>query len=130
MEIKTIEDYCRLIDKMDNGSGVRSIQISKGLNLSKNTVALTLQKLSKKGFVDMKRYGKVRLSTQGTIIAKRMNFKHRVLETFLFCKLGMNKKKVHEEAHVMEHWVSDQMIQRLYRFIGKPKLDPHGKAIR
>jgi len=78
----------------------------------------------------MKKYGKVRLSEKGAAIAKRMNFRHRVIESFLFAKLGMDKKKIHGEAHALEHWASDETIMRLYRFIGRPKTDPHGKSIR
>lgn len=129
MQERTIEEYCRLVDKLDSGSGVRSSDLSKGLELSKNTVTLTLQKLSREGFVEMKKYGRVRLTLNGSRIAKKMNFKHRVLEAFLFSKLGMNKKKIHEEAGAMEHYVSDDMVRRLYRFLGEPKTDPHGKRI-
>ena len=130
MQDKTVEEYCRVVDKMDDGSGVRSTDIAKALGLSKNTVALTLRKLSGAGFVDMERYGRVRLAQKGSRIAKKMNFRHRVLETFLVNKLGMSKSKVHQEACAMEHWVSDDTISRLYRFIGKPKTDPHGRSIR
>lgn len=130
MKASTIEDYCRLIDKLDSGDGVRSREIARGLGLSKNTVALTLQKLAGAGFVGMKRYGKARLSRKGVAIAKRMNFKHRVLETFLFKKLGMSSRRVHDEANALEHLASEDMIARLYRFMGKPRTDPHGKTIR
>ncbi len=129
MEKKTVEDYCRAIDKMDQGTGVRSAYIARALSLSRNTVALTLRKLSGEGYVQMERYGRVRLSEAGRDLAKRMNFRHRVIETFLYSKLGMGMKEVHEEAHALEHWASDDMIMRLYRFIGEPKTDPHGKAI-
>jgi DtxR family Mn-dependent transcriptional regulator len=126
---KTVEEYCRVIDKMDAGQGVRSTDIAKALSLSRNTVALTLQKLSAAGFVEMERYGKVRLSQKGSKIAKKMNFRHRVLEAFLVDKLKMDKKAVHREACAMEHSVSDDTIERLYRFIGKPRTDPHGREI-
>ncbi|MBI5227367.1 metal-dependent transcriptional regulator [Candidatus Micrarchaeota archaeon] len=130
MKNKTIEEYCRLIDKLDQGEGVRSALIANNLKLSKNTVALTLQKLANEKFIEMKRYGKVRLTAKGNKIAKNMNFKHRVLEAFFFSKLKMDKMQVHREADAIEHWASDEMVNKLYRFIGKPKTDPHGKEIR
>lgn len=129
MQDKTIQDYCRAIDKMDAGLGVRSVDLTRALGLSKNTVAMTLQKLSAAGLVEMERYGKVRLSRDGAGIAKRMNFKHRVIETFLFNKLRMDREKIHGEACGLEHFASDDMIERLYEFIGRPKTDPHGRAI-
>ncbi len=129
MQEKTVQDYCRTIDKMDSGAGVRSVDISRALSLSKNTVALTLRKLASEGFVEMERYGKVHLAGKGAAIARRMNFKHRVIETFLVGKLGIDKAHVHEEACAMEHSMSDETARRLYAFIGKPKTDPHGRAI-
>ncbi len=129
METKTIEDYCRTIDKLDLGDGAKSFEIAKSLNLSKNTVALTLQKLSAAGFISMKKYGKARLTPDGLKIAQNMHFKHRVIETFLVESLKMPISKVHLEAHHLEHSVSDDFIQRLYKFLGKPKKDPHGRDI-
>ena len=126
---RTVQDYCRAIDKMDSGDGVRSVDLTRVLGLSKNTVALTLQKLSAAGLVEMERYGKVRLSKKGAKIARKMNFKHRVIETFLFSKLKMDMSKIHQEACGLEHFASDDMIERLYEFIGKPKSDPHGREI-
>lgn len=129
MHAETIEDYCRVISKLDRGNGVKSTDISKGLNLSKITVAITLRKLIENDFVSMKKYGRVRLLQKGVKIAKKMNFKHRVIETFLFTFLKMDSKSIHKEAHAMEHYASDEVVHKLYEFIGKPKLDPHGQAI-
>ncbi|MCI0562947.1 MAG: metal-dependent transcriptional regulator [Nitrososphaera sp.] len=126
---RTVQDYCLAIDMMDLGVGVRSVDLTRALGLSKNTVAITLQKLSAAGLVEMERYGKVKLSQKGAKIARKMNFKHRVIETFLFNKLKMDKSRIHEEACGLEHWASDEMIGRLYEFIGKPRLDPHGREI-
>ena len=129
MEKKTIQDYCRIIDKLGKDEGVRSINIARALGIAKNTVALTLQKLSQEGYIEMERYGKANLTRKGRSLAKKMNFKHRVLETFLVNKLKISKNKVHSEACAMEHWISDGTIKRLYKFMGKPKTDPHGRVI-
>ncbi len=129
MKEKTIQEYCRAIDKMDAGEGVRSKELCRALSLSKNTVAITLKKLSSEGYVEMERYGRVSLAGKGADIARRMNFKHRVLETFMVTKLGMDPKDVHAEADAMEHSVSDSFIRLLYDFIGRPAKDPHGREI-
>lgn len=129
MKEKTIQEYCRAVDKIDAGGGVRSKELCRALRLSKNTVAITLKKLSAEGYVEMERYGRVSLTDKGAAIARRMNFKHRVLETFMVEKLGMDPKAVHSEADAMEHSVSDPFIRRLYAFLGKPRTDPHGREI-
>ena len=129
MQNRTIEDYCRLINKLDSGEGIKSAEISLGLGLSKITVSLTLQKLVSQKYVEKEKYGRVRLSNKGRKIAKKMDFRHRVLETFLVSKIGMNKNHVHAEAHALEHAASDGMIVKLYKFLGRPKYDPHGRKI-
>ncbi len=129
MREKTIQEYCRAIDKIGGGGGVRSKDLCSALSLSKNTVAATLRKLADGGYAEMEPYGKVRLSEKGAQIARKMNFKHRVLETFMVEKLGMDRSQVHAEADAMEHAVSDRMISRLYDFLGRPRRDPHGREI-
>ncbi len=129
MREKTIEEYCRAIGKLEKGAGVRSKDLCLALSLSKNTVASTLRKLSDGGYVRMEPYGRVSLARPGTLIARRMNFRHRVLETFLAKKLGMDLRTVHTEADALEHAASDRMILRLYEFLGRPRKDPHGREI-
>ena len=132
MQQKTIEEYCRAIGKIEeneDNEGIRSLELAKKLKLAKNTVALTLRKLSASGYIVMEKCGKIKLTKKGNGVAKKMNFKHRVLEAFLFSKLKMGIKKIHNEACVLEHSASDEMVRKLYEFMGRPKLDPHGKLI-
>ena len=129
MKDKTIEEYCRLVYKFDRGEGVKSIDIAATLKLSKNTVSSTLQKLLNNGYIRMDKYSPVRLTKKGERIAGRMNFRHRVIETFLHEKLRLDKKEIHEEACRLEHAASDEMVEKLWKFLGKPKKDPHGEEI-
>ncbi len=129
MRDKTIEEYCRLIHKLDGGKGVRSIDIARTLRLSRNTVAATLHKLIRDKYVSMEKYGPINLTKKGILVARRMHFRHRVIETFLHDVLRMDKEKIHEEACILEHAASDELVERLYSFLGKPKKDPHGTRI-
>ncbi len=129
MQERTIEDYCRLISKLDEGEGVSNKMLSKELGLSKSTVSLILERLKSKGYIKKKKYGRVSLTKKGKLISKKMNFKHRVIETFLYKTLKLSKSKVHEIAHKIEHDIDDETVQRMYSFIGKPKYDCHGSPI-
>ncbi len=82
------------------------------------------QKLIKPAF-----YSSVELTKKGTLIGKKLTYKHRLIEVFLNRKLKIPKNKVHAEAHKLEHAFSDNVIKKLDRFIGHPKYDPHGVAI-
>lgn len=125
----TREDYLRAIYSLGQGTEVKPVEISKYLKLSKQTVTERLQELSKDGFVKYKRYGSASLTSAGLQIAKRLTYKHRVIESFLYTLLKQPKDKIHEEAHRLEHAFSDKSIKALHNLLGKPKSDPHGSEI-
>ncbi len=51
------------------------------------------------------------------------------METFLVRMLGYSWDEVHDEAEVLEHAVSDRMLDRIDAKLGYPKRDPHGDPI-
>ncbi len=55
--------------------------------------------------------------------------RHRLLETYLHEALGFSWDEVHEEAEILEHAVSDRLLDRLDRVLGYPSRDPHGDPI-
>ncbi|VVB70082.1 Transcriptional regulator MntR [uncultured archaeon] len=126
----TEEEYLRVIYYLKNQKGlVRTSDLADYLKISKAGVSEMMQSLSSRGLVKIQSYSPVNLTKKGLILARKMTFKHRVLETFLSKKLGFPENKIHEEASLLEHAASDEMINKLYSFLGKPKKDPHGKPI-
>src|SRR4051794_2798562 len=55
--------------------------------------------------------------------------RHRLIELFLVEVMGMNWTEVHEEAELLEHAVSDRLIDRIDEMLGRPEADPHGDPI-
>jgi DtxR family Mn-dependent transcriptional regulator len=55
--------------------------------------------------------------------------KHRLWETFLVDKLGFGWDEVHPLAEQLEHIQSEELVDRLFKFLGSPKHDPHGDPI-
>jgi DtxR family Mn-dependent transcriptional regulator len=51
------------------------------------------------------------------------------METFLVNELGYGWDEVHDEAEVLEHAVSDRMLDRIDAKLGYPTRDPHGDPI-
>jgi DtxR family Mn-dependent transcriptional regulator len=51
------------------------------------------------------------------------------METFLVRELGYSWDEVHDEAEVLEHAVSDRMLDRIDAKLGFPTRDPHGDPI-
>ena len=130
MESVSKEDYLRAAYHLaEEKNEVRSVDLADYLNVTKPSVSEMLKGLSKEGLIQYKRYSKVKLTVRGHKIAQNLTSKHRIIERFLKDMLKINKKKVHEEAHRLEHAFSDESINRLRKVLGNPKYDPHGKPI-
>jgi DtxR family Mn-dependent transcriptional regulator len=71
----------------------------------------------------------VRLTGRGRTEALRVIRRHRLVETFLVDVLGMPPDAVHQEAHRLEHALSDEVVERLDAWLGRPARDPHGQPI-
>jgi DtxR family Mn-dependent transcriptional regulator len=74
-------------------------------------------------------YQGVTLTDKGEKIAVNIIRKHRLWEYFLVEKLDFKWYQVHEMAEEMEHISSNELIDRLDKFMGYPKFDPHGDPI-
>jgi len=130
MESASKEDYLRGIYHLrEENNEVRSVDLADYLNVTKPSVSEMLKELSKEGLIGYKPYSKVKLTRKGHKIAQKLTSKHRIIERFLKDMLKVNVKKIHEEAHRLEHAFSDDSIEKLRRLLGNPKEDPHGKPI-
>jgi DtxR family Mn-dependent transcriptional regulator len=52
-----------------------------------------------------------------------------LLESFLADALGMPWDRVHDEAEVLEHVISEELEELIATKLGHPALDPHGDPI-
>lgn len=126
----TREDYLRAIFTLNEASKKTGVtQIAEKLNLSKSTVSERLKDLAKDGLVVADYYAEVALTKEGQEIAKKLTYKHRLIEVFLHEVLHLDKSKVHQEAEHLEHAFSDEVIVRLAKFLNYPENDPHGSII-
>lgn len=127
----TWEDYIREIYLASIRHGVvRVTDIAHNLNLARSTVSERIKDLEKAKLVKPSASFSIVLTKKGDAIARHLTYKHRLIEVFLHKTLGMSAEKVHAEAHKLEHAFSDDVINRLDKFLGNPKVDPHGKIIK
>lgn len=125
------EDYIRAIyclwEKGDKF--VRSVDIASNLDISKPSVSAMLKKLSTQKYIKMQPYSQISFTAKGLREAKKLTYKHRIIEVFLHKILKYPKNKIHEEAHKLEHAFSYKAVKRLDSFLGYPKYCPNGFKI-
>jgi DtxR family Mn-dependent transcriptional regulator len=104
-------------------------QIARAMSVTPGTVTTMMKTLAESGLVAYKPYSGVDLTPAGLHIAQRVLRRHRVVELFLVKVLGMDWSEVHRDAEVLEHAVSDQIIERMDEMLESPRFDPHGDPI-
>ena len=103
--------------------------LAERIGVSASTASESIRKLADQGLVHHEKYGAVTLTEAGRRAALAMVRRHRLMETFLVRMLGYSWDEVHDEAEVLEHAVSDRMLDRIDAKLGYPKRDPHGDPI-
>jgi DtxR family Mn-dependent transcriptional regulator len=88
-----------------------------------------LKRLADEGLVEHTPYHGVRLTGRGEQLALEVIRHHRLLELFLAEVLGMPWDRVHEEAEVLEHHISEELEELIAAKLGNPDRDPHGDPI-
>jgi DtxR family Mn-dependent transcriptional regulator len=106
-----------------------SSQLAARLGLAPSSVTEMVKKLTVQGFVEHALYGTIVLTARGRAEALRMVRSHRLIETWLVSEFGYGWDEVHDEAEVLEHVVSDRMIDAIDARLGHPTADPHGDPI-
>lgn len=132
MDITNIqEDYIRALYLLEQElkKPIKLANLVAKMNLSKSTVTQRLQSLTQKGWVKHEKYGPVKLTTTGKKIAENLTYKHRIIEMFLNKTLKLTAQEIHEEAHKLEHALSNKVIAKIAEFLGNPTHCPHGKEI-
>lgn len=126
-----VEDILKLVWSAEEAGrdGVKPKDIGEHMGVVPSTTTENVQRLVRQGLVTHERYGRVRLTGQGRVVALGMVRRHRLLETYLHEALGFSWDEVHEEAEILEHAVSERLLNRLDKVLGYPTRDPHGDPI-
>lgn len=125
------QDYIKVVWGMQEWSAqpVTTKDLSDRLGVGASTVSETVRRLASQGLLEHERYGAISLTELGRTHALEMVRRHRLLETFLVSQLGYTWDEVHDEAEILEHAVSDLMIDRIDQKLEYPTRDPHGDPI-
>nr|WP_319593324.1 metal-dependent transcriptional regulator [Georgenia subflava] len=125
------QDYLKVIWSAQEWSDdpVTTTSLARRMGFSPSTVSEAVKKLTGQGLLAHARYGAIELTDAGRAAAVAVVRRHRILETFLVAELGYAWDEVHDEAEVLEHAVSDRLVDALDARLGHPDRDPHGDPI-
>ena len=126
-----IDDYLKTIYHHTEWQtvAITPSQLAAELSLAPSTVTEMVQKLAAVGLVSHRPYGPVSLTDAGRSRAAAIIRRHRLIETWLVREFGYAWDEVHDEAEVLEHAISDRLLEGIAERLGHPTHDPHGDAI-
>ena len=103
--------------------------LADALGVAPSSVTEMVKNMAASGFVSHVPYGAVRLTEAGLARALAVVRRHRLIETWLVREMGYAWDEVHDEAEVLEHAISDRLLEAIDERLGRPVRDPHGDAI-
>ncbi|MCP4247822.1 MAG: metal-dependent transcriptional regulator [bacterium] len=126
----SIEDYIKAIYWLQaDQQRATTKKIAQRLGVKMASVTAMVKHLAAEGYVAHTPYKGATLSEKGHTVALEMIRRHRLIELFLATTLGLSWDEVDADAEVLEHAVSDRLIERIFEYLGRPEFDPHGSPI-
>jgi DtxR family Mn-dependent transcriptional regulator len=127
-----IQDYAKAIYALQGraeGGAVATNALADRLGVTAGSASGMVKKLDGLGLVEHVPYRGVRLTERGLKVALEVLRHHRLLERFLVEELGVPWDRVHDEAEVLEHVLSEELEALIAAKLGDPTIDPHGDPI-
>jgi DtxR family Mn-dependent transcriptional regulator len=126
-----VEDYAKAIYSLESrrGDAVSTNALAERLAVTPASASGMVRRLDELGLVTHVPYRGVRLTTDGRALALEVLRHHRLLELYLSESLGVPWDRVHDEAEVLEHVLSEDLEEVIASKLGDPTHDPHGDPI-
>jgi DtxR family Mn-dependent transcriptional regulator len=125
-----MEDYLKAIFHLGrSGHSVTTQALADRMEVSPASVTKMLKRLAEVRLVMYEKYQGVLLTESGRRVAVEILRHHRLLELFLTRALGYTWDEVHDEAELLEHFISEKLEARIAELLGHPSFDPHGAPI-
>jgi DtxR family Mn-dependent transcriptional regulator len=127
----SVQDYAKAVYALESrgGAAVSTNDLAARLGVTPASVSGMVRKLTEVGIVEHQPYRGVRLTEEGRRVALEVLRHHRLLELFLAQELGMSWDRVHAEAEVLEHVLSEELEALIAARLRHPSVDPHGDPI-
>jgi DtxR family Mn-dependent transcriptional regulator len=125
-----VEDYLETIYELEE-SGIPPMRarLVERLRVSAPTVSETVARLEREGLLELDERKLLHLTERGRSAATGVMRRHRLAERLLVDVLHVPWHQVHEEAHRLEHAISETLEPYLVKALGDPGSCPHGNPI-
>jgi DtxR family Mn-dependent transcriptional regulator len=127
-----VQDYAKAIyslERRHDGGAVSTNALAERLGVSAASASSMVKRLDSLGLVEHVPYRGVALTERGMKVALEVLRHHRLLERYLAEELGVPWDRVHDEAEVLEHVLSEELEELIAAKLGNPTIDPHGDPI-
>jgi DtxR family transcriptional regulator, Mn-dependent transcriptional regulator len=126
-----VQDYAKTIFALEAAAAdaVTTTAIAERLGVTAASASGMVRKLCELELVSHEPYKGVRLTRRGEEVALEVIRHHRLLELYLAEDLGVPWDRVHAEAEVLEHVLSEELEDLIAAKLGHPTHDPHGDPI-
>jgi DtxR family Mn-dependent transcriptional regulator len=125
-----VEDYAKAIYSLERRTGAVSTNaLASRMGVTPASASGMVKRLGELGLVEHRPYHGVSLTEDGRRVALEVIRHHRLLELYLADSLGVPWDRVHAEAEVLEHVLSEELEELIAAKLGDPTHDPHGDPI-
>lgn len=124
-----IEDILKQLYHVEYSGKIATFNAMSGaLNLSSSKLVELIEEMNLLGLI--RNNGDIlELTNDGRDYALKIIRIHRLWEKYLSEKTGIHRSEWHSRAEQMEHNLSKQETEDLYKSLGSPRFDPHGDPI-
>jgi DtxR family Mn-dependent transcriptional regulator len=125
-----VENYAKAIYALEQREDtVTTNAIAERMGVTAASASGMVKKLDGLGLVSHVPYKGVKLTDAGERVALEVIRHHRLLELYLAESLDVPWDRVHAEAEVLEHVLSEELEELIAAKLGNPTVDPHGDPI-
>ena len=112
------------------GQPVIAARLAERLGVSAATVSAMLTRLGREGLLTVEDDTRqINLTDAGRTAAERTFRRHALAEWLLTEVVGLGWAEADEEAHHLQHALSDRVTDRIDELLGSPPTCPHGNPI-
>jgi DtxR family Mn-dependent transcriptional regulator len=124
------EEYLETILELEE-EGIVPIRarLVERLGVSAPAVSEQVNRLVGGGYTELLDDRSLRLTSKGRKLATTVVRRHRLAERLLVDVIGLEWEKVHREADLWEHVISEDVEAKLVELLGDPATCPHGNPI-